>query len=560
MRTAKAFALLLALALLLCGCDTTNTSSTNSQFTESSAIALPDSMRVLYSSKDTLNPYNCSTLQNRIVCQLLFDPLYKLDTAYNPVACLANGAKVQGNTCTVTLKNAKFSNGSAVTPADVVFSFEKAKSSATKYAAALSTVSKAAAEENGVRFTLTRSDPYCLNLLTFPIIKSGSDDLKNNDNKSLPPIGCGRYIFNESSAELTASPGYYGEAPKVSKIQTVDCPDDESVLEAVESQMVDLYYTELSSSNIPKMNGTAKNVPQNHLVFLGVNPAGALQNVYLRQAVSAALGREKLCREAYYSKAQPAVGLFPENWAPVQNRQTIEKQQNLEIAAQNLTLAGYTEKNSSGLYLTRQKKPLTLTLIVNSENAYRTAAAKLLVTQLKAAGITLQLRAENYSQYTADIAAGRYDLYLSEVRLEDNMDPGCLAELYSGNLLSGKAVPSSSAASSAAQSSSGSGSSQNQSSQSAAGSNSAAQSSAGTTASSATSSAQASSAPVQEITLTTANACKGFYSGSLQITDIVTAFTAELPVIPVLFKSGLAIYNNGFEGLTPTVTDLFYGI
>ena len=46
----------------------------------------------------------------------------------------------------------------------------------------------------------------------------------------------------------------------------------------------------------------------------------------------------------------------------------------------------------------------------------------------------------------------------------------------------------------------------------------------------------------------------------MQITDIVTAFTAELPVIPVLFKSGLAIYNNGFEGLTPTVTDLFYGI
>ena len=137
------------------------------------------------------------------------------------------------------------------------------------------------------------------------------------------------------------------------------------------------------------------------------------------------------------------------------------------------------------------------------------------------------------------------------------MDPGCLAELYSGNLLSGKAVPSSSAASSAAQSSSGSGSSKNQSSQSAAGSASGfdAQGSAGTTASSAT-----SSAPVQEITLTTANACKGFYGGTLQITDIVTAFTAELPVIPVLFKSGLAIYNNGFEGLTPTVTDLFYGI
>lgn len=549
MKQAKVLALLLAVAVFVCGCGKAETASAPTSPTESTAAGLPGSMRVLYSSKDTLNPYSCVTLQNRIVCQLLFDPLYKLNTAYSPVACLTGSAKVQGTACTVTLKSAKFSDGSAVSPADVVFSFEKAKSSGTKYASALSTVSKAVAEGNSVRFTLTRTDPYCLNLLTFPILKSGSDNLKNNDNKSLPPIGCGRYIFNSSTAELTANSGYYGTAPGVSKIETVDCPDNESMIEAVESQMADLYYTELSTSDIPKMNGVAKNVPQNHLVFLGVNATGALQNVYLRQAVSAAIAREKLCRDAYYSKAEPAAGLFPESWALVQNRQTIEKQQNLEISAQNLALAGYTEKNSSGLYLTRQKKPLTLTLIVNKENTYRTAAARLLVTQLKAAGITLQLREESYSQYTADIAAGRYDLYLSEIRLEDNMDPGCLAELASGTLLSGGSTSSGKAASSTASGSSkpvtASGS---------------AVSSAAASGSSATQSTATSSAPVQEITLTTANACKGFYSGTLQITDIVTAFTAELPVIPVLFKCGLAIYNNGFEALTPTVTDLFYGI
>lgn len=549
MKQSKLLALVLLIVLLLCSCGTTQTTSETGSEALLSSTALPQTMRVLYSSKDSLNPYSCSTLQNRILSQLLFDPLYKLNANYEPVACLAEKAEVKGNTCTISLKSALFSDGTAVTAADVVFSFEKAKASATKYASALSSINKAVASGQSVTFTLTKNDPYCLNLLTFPILKSGSDSLKNNDNKSLPPIGCGRYIFNNETAVLTLNSNYYAQKPKVQQILTVDCPDDESILEAVESQMVDLYFTELSGSEIPKMNGVAKNVSQNHLVFLGVNPDGALQNVYLRQAVSALLDRTALCKEAYYSKAEPAVGLFLENWTPVQNRQTIQKQQNLQTAAQNMNLAGYTAKNSEGLYLNSKHSPLTLTLLVNKENTYRTAAAKLLVKQLKTGGITVALKELDYNQYKSAISAGHYDLYLSEVRIEDNMNPGSLSELKSGTLLTGGTLSSSNATTA-------SGSSSQLSGTTSSGNENSSNSSTAISSAASTSSAE----PVQEITLTTAAACNGFYNGTLQITDIVTAFTAELPVIPVLFKSGLAIYSTDFGALTPTVTDLFYGI
>ena len=64
-----------------------------------------------------------------------------------------------------------------------------------------------------------------------------------------------------------------------------------------------------------------------------------------------------------------------------------------------------------------------------------------------------------------------------------------------------------------------------------------------------------------KITLTTKDAYKGFYSGKYTLQDLITAFTAELPVIPICFKNGLVIYSDRFgDGITPSKTELFHGI
>ena len=64
-----------------------------------------------------------------------------------------------------------------------------------------------------------------------------------------------------------------------------------------------------------------------------------------------------------------------------------------------------------------------------------------------------------------------------------------------------------------------------------------------------------------EITLTSADAYEGYYNGEYTLQDLITAFNAELPVIPICFKNGMVIYSDRFgNGITPSRTELFHGI
>ena len=56
-------------------------------------------------------------------------------------------------------------------------------------------------------------------------------------------------------------------------------------------------------------------------------------------------------------------------------------------------------------------------------------------------------------------------------------------------------------------------------------------------------------------------AYKGFYNGTYTLQDLITAFNAELPIIPICFKNGMVIYSDRFgDGITPSTTELFHGI
>ena len=541
-------AVLLAGLLLFSGCKQ-QPSDTGSDTASHSGEAVPaanSTIRVLYSSKDSLDPYSCVTEQNRILSQLLYDPLLILNNQYEIEYRLAESVTVSGTLCTVVLRSAKFSDGSAVTPADVVFSFNKAKASNTRYAAALKyAVSAKATGANTLSVTLSRNDPYFANLLTFPIMKSGSDMLKDTDNRALPPIGAGRYVFNTDSFNLEPNVNYYEKASVITKVITVDCPDNESVDQAVKAGMIDLYYTDLTDNVIPKMNGNSADISQNHLVFLGVNPKNTqLADSYFRQAISAAVDRETVCSAAYFSKAQPATGPFPSVWSPTSGFMTMQSKQNLATAAKNIELAGYTKKDQDGFYLLKNNKPITLSLLVNSNNSCRVSAAEKIADNITAAGIKVTLRSVSADEYKSRLNSGTYDLYSGEIRMEENMDLGGLANLDSAAALSSANNTSSSKTTASSKTSTSS--------------KAAAASSADSSASDA--SATSSDEPA-EITLTTAEAFQGFYSGQYTLQDLIVAFTAELPVIPVCFQNGLVIYSDRFgSGITPSRSDLFHGI
>ncbi len=528
MKIKSFLALLLAFVLIFtAGCGNSDEPKTNDNSElQTDNIKTAETIRLLYSSKDTLDPYTCVTEQNAVLSQFIYEPLLVLNNNYEIEYRLADSVTVKGNICNITIKSTKFSDGSNVTTDDIIFSFNKAKKSKTtrhaqslKYAKSIK-----ATDSNTLTITLSRNDDYFANLLTFPILKSGSDSLKDEDNRLLPPIGSGRYVFNLKTEILTQNPHYYGKKSPIKKIQTVDCPDNESVDQAVTANMIDLYFTDLSNNVLPKMNGNAFDISQTRLVFLGVNSKNPqLSNSLIRQAISTALNREEICTYSYYSKATPALGPVPSNWEPANGLLSIQSTPNLNTSAQNIELAGYTNKDKNNFYTLKNGNTMTFRLLVNSNNESRLAAANKIAKDIEAAGIKIKVNAVKESTYRSYIKSGNYDLYLGEIRFEENMDIGGLTSLDSAIVFSG--------------------------------------SKSKTKEKSDVSLEDDSLNKPGEITLTSAQAYNGYYKGKYTLQDLITAFTAELPVIPICFKNGLVIYSERFgAGITPSRSELFNGI
>lgn len=473
---------------------------------------------IAYNSTDTFNPFTTKTDVNEKMLTLVFDSLIKLDENYVAVNCLAESVEVEGKKCTVTLKNAQFSDGSVVTASDVVYSFNAAKKTSVKYAAQLKSIVLAnEVSVNTIEFICEKNDQYMQNLLTFPIIKSNTDDLKNEDNVEIPPIGCGRYIPNADRTELIANNNWHMGIPAVPVIRLISTYDDESLSHVIEIGAVDMYYTDLSDCNILRMSGTRINVTLNNLVFVGMNLGNPiLKNVNFRQAISAAINRSKICEEAYYTNALPASGVFNPKWQAVERMQTIQAVSNVDIAVENLGKIGYNIKNGDGYFINSKGEPIAVRLLVNSENQFRVNAAKMIAMQLKASGIKVIIESVSYEQYVTRLNNKQFDLYLAEVKILDNMD-------VSSILCKGGSVAYGIVEQPVFEGENLENATQN--------------------------------------TPSLQNVINGFYKGENTVSDIAAMAISEMPIVPICYRSGILFCSGKAGGYTiAQENDIFYEI
>lgn len=523
--------LLLAAVMLisLSGCRG-NTDEVNSDIQHGTiqSAAGEKTIKLLYSYSDDFNPYTARTELNRNICSLIFEPLIKLDENYEPVYCLAQSAEIGDKSCTVALKDASFSDGSRITADDVVYSYNAAKNSATVYAHQLYEVSSVSTtNQNTVVFNLTRHDPYFINLLDFPIIKAESDKITDADGVAQPPIGCGRYIVSDDKKTLVRNDGFFGDKSVIKTIELINTPDGEAVSHHVEIGAADIYYTDLSDGNIVRMSGKKTEVGLNSMVYIGINSSyGDLAGNYMRYAISSALDRSTICNQAYYNNAVAATGFFNPAFKDASARQTIESKSNLEITIENLNKIGYNSTDNDGYVINKSGKHPSYTLLVNNENASRVAAAKLIASQLKAAGIGITIVERSYTEYVSALQSGSFQLYLGEIQILNNMDLSPLvraggAAAYGIREKTKETV---------------------------------------TTESEAENEEQAIWQPQAS---SYESMLDSFYSGdaAIGIGDVAGALITEMPQIPICYRLGLLFYDSDIEdGVKATVSDIYYSI
>lgn len=525
------FAVILAVLLILnmVGCKSNpNVSSSEPEHIVEEVPKNKDYLTLLYSMSDSFNPYAVKTSINRQLCQLIYEPLVKLDNNFKPVLSIAKDVKTEGKTCTVKINPYKFSDGSAVTADDIVYSFKLAKASPTGHSAKLYVAESASAVDSmTVSFKLTKADPYFINLLTFPIIKSGSEKIADSDSVLQPPVGCGRYKVNTERTGLVVNEHFYGEKSSIKEIRLINAPDTDSVTHYAQVGAADIYYNEISDGTILRMSGKKLDINSNSLLYIGINQNyGALKQNELRQALSSGIDRSRVCQNIYYNNAVSATGFFHPAWEDVKSVQNIQIEANLQITIENLEKIGYNSldnkeirKNSAGI-------PLKLTMLVNSENRTRVAAAQLITDQLLNCGISVTVIEKSYEKYMECLKNGDFQLYLGEIKLTDNMDISSMVT-EGGSAAFGLLKPDDKK-----------------------------------TEITDDKKNNADTEPItQEKGKTSGEVVSGFYEGQNTISDVASVLQNEMPFIPVCYRTGVLFYNDNIENVDhASESDIYFSI
>lgn len=469
-----------------------NASDNNSVTKEEVGIALP------FSSTDSLNPYVAVTKVNQELSMLLYDPLIKLDDTFSPVYYLADEINIDKKRVTVTLKDIRFTDNSQLTAEDVKYSFNQAKKTDNKYKPQFNNIKTCTIfDQKTVIFDLYKYDPYFVNLLDFPIFKNGTAETKDSNDRTIPPVGCGRYVIDsENSFRLIPNKSYYNGKTKFDYINLIDTPDNESLSHMVEVSAIDMIYSEFSDNTIPKMNGTQKDVPLTNIVYLGVNPNNhLLLKTEMRVAISSALSRSEIVKSAYFGFATAATGIFPANWKEANELQHISSEQNIKQVVAYLEQLGYNSKDTDGYYVAQTGERITFSLLYNKENISRKLAAELIAQQLKKVGIEIIVtEAESFKEYSEMIQNNDYDIYIGEVKLNKNMD---LRDIFLKNVVSGMSETY------------------------------------------------------------TSEMISAFYEGNADISTVISSCVSEMPIIPICNRKGVFVYSNAIEDIKVSISDIY---
>jgi len=523
----KIFAAIMCVVCILnfAGCKSSPDSSTSSQAEILTGKTLKNYITLLYSSGDTFNPYTAETDINRQLCRLIYEPLIKLDNSFSPVYSIAESVECEGAVCTVKLKNTVFSDGSALSSKDVVYSYNLAKNSKTVYGAELyEVVSVSSPDSATVVFTLSKSDPYFINVLDFPILKAESDKITDSDGVLQPPVGSGRYKVSDDRQSLVSN-GHYGKRNgSIRDIKLINAPDADSVSHYVEIGAADIYYNDLSDGKIIRMSGQKFDINLNSLIYIGINKnSGVLADETFRQALSSGIDRTKICNNAYYNNALPATGFFNPVWEEVKSVQNIQIEANSQITVENLEKIGYNVLDNEGKRKNKAGEKLRFTLLVNSENRLKAQAAALIANQLSQYGITVTIVEKHYAAYLEALKKGDFQLYLGEIKISDNMD------------ISSLVLPEGSAAFGVEKEEE--------------------------------SKTEENEEETEENTEENVSSFKpadivnGFYSGQNTLADLASVLQTNMPFVPVCYRTGALFCNDSIENVeNSSESDIYFSI
>ncbi|HEY6313974.1 MAG TPA: ABC transporter substrate-binding protein [Streptosporangiaceae bacterium] len=426
---ALATASLLAAGLAACS------SSSSPSASSTSSAATTGKTLVMESSPETtitqdFNPFDPTPAAYGMgATGLIYEPLIQFDLASPtidyPWLATSYAWSNAYKTITFTIRQGvKWNNGTALTPADVAFTFNMVKANTAINSGGL-TISSVSTSGNTV--TLTFPTPQYGNLENIAgqaiVPEAQWTGVNPATFVDANPVGTGPYMlgsFTPQGFTLKKNP-YYWQAADV-KVPTVDFPvyvSNTGALNALFNNQIDW-----TGNYIPGLQKDFVNTdPAHHGYYEAAGGDESLEpnltkwptnQLAVRQAISLAVDRTLLASEGEAGLASPITesgGLtLPtfQAWAGPVTSATMPSTSNTAAAEQVLTKAGFT-KGSNG-YFEKGGKEVSVTII--SPTAYTDMAEvdSIAAQELRGAGIDATYEGLSTDAWNADVADGDFSI------------------------------------------------------------------------------------------------------------------------------------------------------
>lgn len=364
----------------------------------------------------TWDPYVGSRSTNMTVAPLVFDSLYEMDASFEPQPLLAQGGwqGEDGLSWRVTLKSGvTFSNGAALDAASVCAALNAARGEKSLYASRLANVQRVTAEgESTVVFQLKEPNRDFLALLDIPVARVEKDGV----------YGTGRYVVD--GERLVARENSWRESadiPREIPLKSIGAADE--LIAAFDSEMLGLAASDPTGADALGFSGSYQTweYPTSTMLYLGFHcGSGICQNPQVRAALSRAVDRGGLVSEVLGGHASIAALPVPPSSRRYDSALAREVSYDLTAATEELDALGYSV-GEDGVRRSG-KRPLELTLLVNSDNQFKEKLGAAIAKDLEKAGFQVTVTALPWEEYKKALNSGKFDLYLGECRLTGDLD------------------------------------------------------------------------------------------------------------------------------------------
>lgn len=380
---------------------------------------------------DTFCPIASNNQANIDMLGLVYEGLVQLSEKYTPLPCLAESWSSLENSTQWTLRlrgNVMWHDGTEFSAKDVVYTVNKIKQlEKSPYLYNVEAINEiSAADEYTVKIGLSKPVANFINLLYFPIIKAGADEI---DVVSFKAVGTGAYILQPENDGniyyLKKNHKWWGGSIKTDTIQVRMLPGGDTPLYAFGSGSIDLIpadnldWGKFVDPNESEYTPVATPV----YTFLGINHNNAqLGMKELRKAISLAIDRDELIDEARLGYGVAVNSPVRPEWFVCENQQ-FDFGQNTAAAKKLLEENDWTF--SDGIYKKVSEGveyKAGFTILVNEENTVRCNVAALVSNSLEEFGIKTEVIKVSFEEYEKRIAEGSYDTFVGSIKLSPDLD------------------------------------------------------------------------------------------------------------------------------------------